>query len=116
VPGYHVDGELTLNEDIADNSGLAIAYRAYKLSLAGKEAPVIDGLTGDQRFFGGWAQVWRTKFREDDLIVQIKSNPHSLGPIRGTVPEMNLAPFYAAFGIKEGDTMYIAPEKRVTIW
>ena len=116
VPGYHVNGELTLGENIADNSGLAIAYKAYKLSLAGKKAPVIDGLTGDQRFFSGWAQAWREKDRENELIVEIKSNPHSPSSIRGTVPEMNMAPFYAAFGVKLGDKMYIAPDKRVTIW
>jgi putative endopeptidase len=116
VPGYHVNGELTLGENIADNSGLAIAYKAYKLSLAGKEAPMIDGLTGDQRFFGGWVQFFREKIRENSLIVRIKSNEHAPSQIRGTVPEMNMAPFYAAFGVKEGDKMYIAPDKRVTIW
>jgi predicted metalloendopeptidase len=116
VPGYHVNGELTLGENIADNSGLAIAHKAYKLSLAGKEAPVIDGLTGEQRFFMGWAQFWREKEREDQLIVRIKSNEHSPSQIRGTVPEMNMASFYAAFGVKAGDKMYIAPDKRVTIW
>jgi putative endopeptidase len=116
VPSFHVNGELTLGENIADNSGVTIAYKAYKLSLAGKEAPVIDGLTGDQRFFSGWAQVWREKIREEALIMQIKSDPHSPEQLRGTVPEMNMAPFYAAFGVKEGDKMYIAPDKRVTIW
>ena len=116
VPGYHVNGELTLGENIADNSGLAIAYKAYRLSLAGKEAPVIDGLTGDQRFFSGWAQMWREKIRENELIVKIKSNQHAPDELRGMVPEMNMAPFYAAFGVKQGDKMYIAPDKRVTIW
>jgi putative endopeptidase len=116
VPGYHVNGELTLGENIADNSGLAIAYKAYRLSLAGKEAPVIDGLTGEQRFFSGWAQMWREKIRENELIVKIKSNPHAPDQLRGTIPEMNMAPFYAAFGVKQGDKMYIAPDKRVTIW
>jgi putative endopeptidase len=116
VPGYHVNGELTLGENIADNSGLAIAYKAYRLSLASREAPVIDGLTGDQRFFSGWAQMWREKIRENELIVKIKSNPHAPDELRGTVPEMNMAPFYATFGVKQGDKMYIAPDKRVTIW
>jgi predicted metalloendopeptidase len=116
VRGYHVNGELTLGENIADNSGLAIAYKAYRLSLAGKDASVIDGLTGDQRFFSGWAQVWREKTRENALIVRIKSNQHSPSQIRGLVPEMNMEPFYSAFGVKEGDKMYIAPDKRVTIW
>ena len=116
VPGYHVNGELTLGENIADNSGMAIAYKAYKLSLAGKQAPVIDGLTGDQRFFASWAQVWRGKARTDELVVEIKTDPHSPVSIRGTVPEMNQAPFYEAFAVKEGDAMYLAPDKRVALW
>jgi predicted metalloendopeptidase len=116
VAGYHVNGELTLGENIADNSGIAIAYKAYKLSLGGKEVPVIDGLSGDQRFFAGWAQVWRAKARDNDVIVRIKTDPHSPPPVRGTVPEMNQQPFYDAFGVKEGDKMYLAPDKRVSIW
>ena len=116
VPGFHVNGELTLGENIADNSGIAIAYKAYKLSLGGKDAPVIDGLTGDQRFFAGWAQVWRGKARENEEIVRLKSDPHSPSAIRGTVPEMNQAAFYQAWDIKEGDKMYLAPDKRVTLW
>jgi putative endopeptidase len=116
VPGYHVNGELTLGENIADNSGIAIAYKAYKLSLGGKEAPVIDGQSGDQRFYEGWTQVWRDKTRTDQLVVAIKIDPHSPLAIRGTVPEMNQAPFYEAFGIKDGDKMYLPPEKRVALW
>ncbi len=116
VPGYHVNGELTLGENIADNSGLAIAHKAYQLSLNGQPAPVIDGLTGDQRFYMGWAQVWRSKARENETILLIKSDPHSPAQIRGTVPEMNQAAFYAAFDVKPGDKMYLAPEQRVTLW
>lgn len=116
VPGYHVNGELTLGENIADNSGIAIAYKAYKLSLGGKEAPMIDGQSGDQRFYDGWAQVWRGKTRTDQLIVNIKTDPHSPMSIRGTVPEMNQAPFYEAFGIKDGDKMYLPQDKRVALW
>jgi predicted metalloendopeptidase len=116
VPGYHVNGELTLGENIADNSGLAIAYKAYKLSLGGKEAPVIDGMTGDQRFYAGWAQVWRGKARDTELVVRLKSDPHSPSEVRGTQPILNQAPFYDAFGVKEGDKMYLAPDKRVSIW
>jgi len=116
VPGYHVNGELTLGENIADNSGLSIAYKAYKLSLAGKDAPTIDGLTGDQRFYAGWAQVWRGKARDNEEVVRLKSDPHSPSAIRGTVPETNQAPFYDAFGVKEGDKMYLPPEKRVSLW
>jgi len=116
VPGYPINGELTLGENIADNSGLAIAYKAYRLSLDDRQAPVIDGLSGDQRFFIGWAQVWRSKTRENQAILWIKSNPHSPAEFRGLVPEMNLTPFYTAFGVKPGDKMYLAPDKRVTIW
>ena len=116
VPGYPINGELTLGENIADNSGLAIAYKAYRLSLGGKGAPVIDGMTGDQRFYMGWAQVWRAKMRDNEAIVRIKSDPHSPAQIRGTVPEMNQAPFYEAFGVKAGDKMYLRPQKRVILW
>jgi predicted metalloendopeptidase len=116
VPGFPINGELTLGENIADNSGLSIAYKAYRLSLGGREAPVIDGLTGDQRFFMGWAQVWRAKSRDDDAIMRIKSDPHSPAEFRGALPERNLAAFYEAFGVREGDRMYLPPEQRVTLW
>jgi putative endopeptidase len=116
VPGYHVNGALTLGENIADNSGMAIAYKAYRLSLGGKQAPVIEGLSGDQRFYVGWAQVWRGKTRTDQLIVDIKTDPHSPMAIRGTVPEMNQESFYQAFGVKQGDKMYLPPDKRVVLW
>ena len=116
VPGYHINGELTLGENIADNSGLAIAHKAYELSLHGRPAPVMDGLSGDQRFYIGWAQVWRGKTRENLQIMYLKSNPHSPDQIRGTVPEMNQAAFDTAFGIKAGDRMYLPPDKRVTLW
>ena len=116
VPGFHVNGELTLGENIGDNSGLAIAYKAYHLSLKGKAAPVIDGLTGDQRLYLGWAQVWRGKEREADLIQQIKTDPHSPTAVRGTAPLVNQEGFYGAFGVKESDKMYVAPEKRINIW
>jgi predicted metalloendopeptidase len=116
VPGYHVNGELTLGENIADNAGLAIAHKAYALSLDGKSAPVIDGMTGDQRFYAGWAQGFRGKSRVDQEIVSIKTDPHSPEAVRGTVPEMNQTPFYEAFGVKEGDKMYLPPDQRVTLW
>ena len=116
VPGYHLNGELTLGENIADNSGIAIAYKAYKLSLGGKEGPVIDGQSGDQRFYEGWTQVWRDKTRTDQLVFAIKIDPHSPLAIRGTVPEMNQGSFYEAFGVTDGDKMYLPPEKRVVIW
>jgi len=116
VPGYFVNGELTLGENIADNSGLAIAYKAYQLSLGGKRPAAIDGLTGNQRFYMGWGQVWRSKTRENQAIEWIKTDPHAPDQIRGTVPEMNQASFYEAFGIKDGDKMYLAPEQRVSLW
>jgi putative endopeptidase len=116
IPGYHVNGELTLGENIADNAGLAISYKAYKLSLKGRQAPQIDGMSGDQRFFAGWAQAFRGKSRTDEEIVELKTDPHSPVAIRGTVPEMNQSAFVEAYGIKEGDKMYFAPEKRVTLW
>jgi predicted metalloendopeptidase len=116
LPGYHVNGELTLGENIADNSGVAIAYKAYKLSLNGKKAPVIDGLTGDQRFYMGFAQVWRLKMREAQQIVQIKTDPHSPGQFRANGPMRNQPGFYDAFGVKPGDKMYLAPKDRVIMW
>jgi predicted metalloendopeptidase len=116
VPGYNVNGELTLGENIADNSGAAIAYKAYKLSLKGKPAPVIGGLTGDQRFFMGFGQVWRNKMREQQAIVLIKSDPHSPGEFRANGTLRNMAPFYDAFGVKDGDKMFLQPAERVTIW
>ena len=116
VPGYHVNGELTLGENIADNAGLAIAYKAYHLSLAGKDAPVIDGLTGDQRLFMGFAQVWRSKTRERQAIVLLKSDPHSPARFRTDGTLANQPGFYSAFGVKEGDRMYLPPERRVIIW
>ncbi len=116
LPGYPVNGELTLGENIADNSGLAIAYKAYKLSLKGKPAPVIDGLTGEQRFFMGYGQVWRSKMREAALIRQIKADPHAPEVFRTNGPLKNQPGFYDAFGVKPGDKMYLAPKERVIIW
>ncbi|MGZ8287971.1 MAG: M13 family metallopeptidase [Telluria sp.] len=116
IPGYNVNGALTLGENIGDNSGVAIAYKAYKLSLGGKEAPVIDGLTGDQRFFMGFGQVWRSKMRDEAQIVQVKTDPHSPGQFRANGTMRNQPGFYEAFGVKEGDKMYLAPQERVTIW
>jgi predicted metalloendopeptidase len=105
-----------LGENIGDNSGVAIAYKAYKLSLGGKPAPVIDGLTGDQRFYMGFGQVWRMKMREAQQIVQVKTDPHSPGQFRANGTMRNQPGFYEAFGVKEGDKMYLAPKDRVTIW
>ncbi|MES2149631.1 MAG: M13 family metallopeptidase [Pseudomonadota bacterium] len=116
VPGYHINGELTLGENIADNSGMAIAYKAYQISLKGKKAPVIDGLTGEQRFFMGFGQVWRGKMRDAAAIAQVKSDPHSAGQFRANGTIMNQPGFYKAFDVKPGDKMYLEPKERVIIW
>jgi putative endopeptidase len=116
VPGYRINSALTLGEDIADNAGLAVAYRAYRLSLGGSAAPVIDGLTGEQRFYMGWAQAWQAKVRDNTAIMRIKADPHSPPRFRilGTV--VNQPGFYAAFDVQPGDKMYLPPQARVTIW
>jgi putative endopeptidase len=116
VADYHVNGALTLGENIGDNSGLAIAYKAYRISLAGREAPVMDGFTGAQRLYLGWVRVWRGKVREAEAIRRIKTDPHSPPAVRGTAPLRNQEGFYAAFGVKQGDKMYLPPEQRVNIW
>ncbi len=116
VPGFHVNGALTLGENVADNSGLAIAYKAYKLSLAGKDSPVIDGLTGEQRLYYGWAQVWRGKAREQETIRLLKVDGHSPQAVRGLATLRNQPGFYEAFGVREGDRMYLPPSQRVIIW
>jgi predicted metalloendopeptidase len=116
IPGHKVNGALGLGENIGDLGGASIAYKAYKLALGGKDGPVLDGFTGDQRFFIGWAQVWRTLFREQRLIEQIKVGPHSPGQYRGFGPLVNVPEFHTAFDIKPGDPMYKAPEERVKIW
>ncbi|MHA4868861.1 M13 family metallopeptidase [Duganella sp. PWIR1] len=116
VKGYFVNGELTLGENIADNSGMAIAYKAYLLSLGGKPAPVIDGLTGEQRFYMGFGQVWRSKIRDAQQIVYLKSDPHSPDQFRANGTVRNQPGFYEAFGVKPGDKMYLAPKDRVIMW
>jgi predicted metalloendopeptidase len=116
VKGYKVNGELTLGENIADNSGLAIAYKAYKLSLGDKPAPVIDGFSGAQRFYQGWAQAWRAKARDAALIRQVTTDPHSPEEFRANGTLRNQPGFYDAFGVKKGDKMYLAPKERVIIW
>ena len=115
-PGYKVNGRFTLGENIGDLAGLTIAYDAYRLSLGGKPAPVIDGMTGDQRFFYGWAQVWARKHREADLKTRLLTDPHSPAEYRVNGTVRNVPAFYAAFGVKEGDKMFLPPEKRVKIW
>ena len=116
VPGYKVNGELTLGENIADNSGLAIAYKAYRASLGGRVAPMIDGLSGDQRFFFGYAQVWRGKSRDEATLQRIKSDPHSPNEFRVNGVVRNNPDFYSTFDVKPGDKLYLPPQERVSIW
>jgi len=116
VKGYFVNGELTLGENIADNSGAAIAYKAYLISLGGKPAPVIDGLSGQQRFYMGFGQVWRSKIRDAQQIVYLKTDPHSPDQFRANGTVRNQPGFYEAFGVKPGDKMYLAPKDRVIMW
>jgi len=116
VPGETVNGEFTQGENIGDLGGLSIAYHAYKLALKGKQAPVIDGLTGDQRFFLSWAQVWRSKGRDQYMVMRLKSDPHSPEEFRVNGIVRNMDTWYAAFNVKPGDAMYIAPDRRVSIW
>ncbi len=113
-PQRCVSGKLTLGENIADLAGLTIAYNAYKLSLGGKEAPVYDGVTGDQRFFFGWAQVWRRLYRDQELINRLTTDVHSPAEFRGSVVR-NIDSWYSAFGVKQGEGLYLAPEQRVRI-
>jgi len=115
LPGLHVNGQQTLGENIADVSGLAIAYAAYKESLGGKPAPVIDGLTGDQRFFLAFAQSWRTKTRDAALRQQVIGDGHAPGQFRAQTVR-NLDPWYDAFQPKPGQKLYLDPKQRVRIW
>jgi putative endopeptidase len=116
VPGNFIDGNFTLGENIGDVGGLSLAYRAYKMSLNGNEAPVIDGLTGDQRFFLSWAQVWQRKYRDDALIQMLTSDPHSPSEFRVNGVVRNFDEWYDAFNVKPGNELYLPPEDRVRIW
>jgi endothelin-converting enzyme/putative endopeptidase len=112
----HVNGEFTQGENIGDLSGLSIAYRAYQISLDGKPAPVIDGYTGDQRFFMGWAQVWRRKFTDQEMRKRIETDPHSPSEFRTNGTVMNMPEFIQAFEVQPSDQLYRSPEQRVKIW
>lgn len=116
LPGVFIKGELTMGENIADLGGLLLALDGYRASLKGAPAPVIDGLTGDQRVFYGWAQVWRTKLRDDRARQQLTTGPHSPPKARVNLPVRNIDAFHEAFGVKPGDPMYLPPEKRARIW
>ncbi len=116
LPGLKVNGRLTAGENIGDNGGLAVAYEAYKLSLGGAPEATLGGLTGTQRFFHGWGQVWRSLIRDQRLRNQVMTDPHSPAEFRVNGTVRNMDAWYEAFGVKPGDKLYLAPEQRVKIW
>lgn len=116
MEGLCIDGRVALGENVGDLSGLTVAYRAYRLSLGGEEAPVIDGFTGDQRFFLGWAQIWRMNYRDEALRQRVLVGPHSPNMYRVNGVMVNMPEFYAAFNVQPGDALYLPPEQRVKIW
>jgi putative endopeptidase len=116
LPGVRVNGSLTLGENIGDLAGLQVAYRAYSMSRGGKPAPVIDGLTGDQRFFMGWARVWRSKDREAYLRQMVLTSPHPPNEFRANGPLGHIDAFYEAFDVRPGDKLYVEPARRAKIW
>ena len=112
----NVNGQLTLGENIGDLSGVTIGYKAYKLAQKDKPAPVLAGMSGDQRFFIGYTQIWRAKYQEEALRNRVATDPHSPAKFRSNGPLAHVDAFYQAFDVKEGDHMYIAPNERVKIW
>ncbi len=116
LPGAHINGQLSLGENIGDLTGITMAYAAYQKSLGGKPAPVIDGYTGDQRFFLAYGQIWQRKFREEAMRTQLKNGPHSPGEYRANGIVRNFDQWYEAFDVQPGDKLYLAPEDRVKIW
>src|SRR5262245_25951171 len=116
LPGLKINGRQTMGENIGDLSGLAVAYRAYQISLQGMDSPVIEDFTGDQRFFMGYAQIWRDKMRDEELRNRLLTDPHSPGMFRAFVPLTNFDGWYQAFNLKLGDKLYRAPEDRVKFW
>jgi len=117
LPGVFINGPFTLGENIGDLGGVNAAYDGLQLSFEENGRPEnIDGYTAEQRFFLSWGTIWKTKYRDDALKNQIKTDPHSPGMFRGVQPLLNVETFYEAFDIKKGDNMYLEPEKRVKIW
>ena len=112
----HVNGALTIGENIGDLGGLCVALEAYQLSLEGATAPVIDGLTGEQRFFIGYAQSWNAKYRPEEIRRRIATDPHSPDEFRCNQIVKNLPAFYNAFGVIEGDPLWLPESERVRIW
>jgi predicted metalloendopeptidase len=116
IEGMNINPDLTMGENIGDLGGLTMAYDAYKLSLNGEKAPMIDGMTGDQRFFAAWAQVWKGLYREDELKNRLATDPHSPGKYRTNGVVRNMDAWYEAFEVTEEDDLYLPPEERVAIW
>ncbi|MUU73582.1 M13 family metallopeptidase [Pseudarthrobacter sp. GA104] len=116
APGHNVNGRLTLGENIGDLAGLAIAYKAYQISLDGKEPEVLDGLTGEQRFFASWAAGWRQVIRQEEAIRRLATDPHSPNEFRTNAIARNLDAFHEAFEVSEQDGMWMPPAERVSIW
>lgn len=116
IDSLHVNGQLTLGENIADLGGLTMSYYAYKMSLKGTASQVMDGYSGEQRFFIAWAQAWKVLMRPEFLKQLLATNPHAPGNFRANAPLQNMKEFYEAFGIKEGDKMFVAPAKRAEVW
>ncbi len=116
LPGFFLQGGLTMGENIGDAAGVAVGLEAYHLSLNGQPSPVLDGVTGDQRFFYGWAQVWQTLYRDDALRQQVTVGPHSPAEFRVIGPLRNVDAWYEAFDVQPGDRYYLTPEERVRIW
>jgi len=116
ISGHHVNGKLTLGENIADLSGLEIAYKAYHLALKGRKPPVIDGMSGDQRFFYGFAQAWREKTREERALQLLTIDPHSPTQFRANGAVVNQDAFHDTFHTKPGDGMYKPRDQRIRIW
>ncbi|CAN1541102.1 PepO Predicted metalloendopeptidase [Caulobacteraceae bacterium] len=116
LPGLNLQGALGMGENIGDMGGLSLAYDAYRISLGGKPSPILDGTSGEQRVFLGWAQVWRSKFRDEALRQQVVTGPHSPPYFRVNGTIRNIDGWYEAFGVKQGDKLYVAPEERVRIW
>jgi putative endopeptidase len=116
LPGLHVNGKLTMGENIGDLSGIAIALKAYRISLEGKPAPALEGFTGDQRFFLSYGQIWRSKYRDAAIRQQVLSNPHSPAPFRVIGATRNLDDWYNAFDVKAVDKYYLPPDQRMRLW
>jgi putative endopeptidase len=116
APGQHVNGALTVGENIGDLGGLTVAYKAYQLATAGQDVPVLDGLTGEQRLFLSWARVWRGKARDAEVVRRLSIDPHAPNEFRCNAVVRNLDEYVDAFDVREGDGLWLDPAERVRIW